>query len=97
VGAAIIVLPAIVVFPLGYGLLAIPLSRHGAQWPGLLMTIGAGVYTIGGMRIFALGPPSVLIQPLEVAGAVPYALGFVLLGRNWGHPPPIPPTVRTDD
>lgn len=85
VGGAIIVLPALLVFPLGYALLALLLTRRGARWPGLLTGIGAVVYWTGGLAIFALGPYSPVIQALEVAGAVPYALGFVLLGRIWGH------------
>jgi hypothetical protein len=80
-GGAIIVLPALLLFPTGYVLLSLLLARHGMRWPALLLGAGAVMYTIGGLLIFALGPHSPLIQIFEVAGAVPYAVGFVLLGR----------------
>lgn len=79
-GVLIIVLPALLAFPVGYVLLGVLLARHGAKWTGLLLGIGAVVYTTGGWAIFALGPHSPAIQVLEVAGALPYALGFILLG-----------------
>lgn len=81
IGGAILVLPAMVDFPLGYVLLGVLLRRHGMTWPGSLLGLGALVYTAGGLSIFAFGPQSPLIQILEVAGAAPYALGFILLGR----------------
>ena len=84
-GVAMIVLPALLVFPVGYVLLPLLLARQGAKWTGLLLGIGAVVYTIGGLAIFALGPHSPAIQVLETTGALPYALGFVLLGWMWGH------------
>jgi len=84
-GAAIIGLPALLVFPIGYVLLGLLLTRHGARWPGLLVGVGAVVYWSAAIPLFAVGPQSPLIQLLEVAGAVPYALGFVLLGRRWGQ------------
>jgi hypothetical protein len=84
VGVAIVVLPALLLFPLGYLLFAGALARRGAVWAGVLLGLGALVYTSGGLAIFALGPRSPLIQALEVAGAIPYALGFVLLGQQWG-------------
>jgi hypothetical protein len=40
------------------------------------------VYWSGSVPLFAVGPRSPLTQVLEVAGAVPFALGFVLLGRR---------------
>lgn len=89
VGVAIIVLPALLVFPVGYVLLALLLTRHGIQWSGLLMGIGAVVYWSGAIPLFAVGPHSPVIQILEVVGAVPYALGFVLLGRIWGARPAV--------
>ena len=39
---AIISLPALLVFPVGYVLLALLLSRHGTRWPGLLVGVGGG-------------------------------------------------------
>jgi hypothetical protein len=84
-GSTIISLPALLVFPIGYVLLALLLARHGARWPGLLVGVGAVVYWSGAIPLFAVGPRSPLTQVLEVAGAVPYALGFVLLGRRLGQ------------
>jgi hypothetical protein len=85
-GSAIIALPALLVFPIGYVLLAQLLTRHGTGWPGLLVGIGAVVYWSAAIPLFAVGPRSPVIQLLEVAGAAPYALGFVLLGLRWGGP-----------
>ncbi|MGH3978682.1 MAG: hypothetical protein ACRDRZ_06735 [Pseudonocardiaceae bacterium] len=82
IGGAMLVLPALLVFPLGYALLAALLIRHETIWTGLLLGVGALVYTAGGLAIFAFGPHSPLIQILEVAGAAPYALGFILLGHS---------------
>jgi hypothetical protein len=84
-GSAIVSLPALLVFPVGYVLLAQLLTRHGTRWPGLLVGIGALVYWSAVIPLFAAGPQSPVIQLLEVAGAVPYALGFVLLGLRWGQ------------
>lgn len=80
-GGAILVLPALVLFPLGYVLAAFLLARHGRTWAGWLLGTGAVVYTAGGLVIFVAGPRSPLIQTLEVAGAALYGIGFVLLGR----------------
>jgi hypothetical protein len=84
-GSAIISLPALLVFPVGYALLALLLTGHQARWPGLLVGVGAVVYWSGAIPLFAVGPQSPLTQLLEVAGAVPFALGFVLLGWRWGQ------------
>ncbi len=81
-GVAIIILPALVLFPIGYVLLARLLMGVGAKWPGLLLGVGAVLYLLGGLCIFALGPQSPLIRTLEISGAIPYALGFVLLGYD---------------
>ncbi len=80
-GTAIIVLPALLLFPTGYVLLSLLLARHGMRWPALLLGLGSVLYTMGGLLIFVLGPRSPLIQIFEVAGAVLYAIGFILLGR----------------
>ncbi|MGI5238508.1 hypothetical protein [Dactylosporangium sp. CA-139066] len=85
-GTAIIVLPALVLFPLGYILLGLLNARHGARWAGLLLAAGAVVYTTGGLAIFGLGPSSPAIEVLEIVGAGPYAIGFVLMTRFWTAP-----------
>jgi hypothetical protein len=87
-GGAIIILPALLVFPVGYVLLGRLLARQGARWPGLLVGVGALVYWSGSIPLFAVGPRSPLIQLLEVAGAVSFAIGFVLLGRRGTGPEP---------
>jgi hypothetical protein len=84
-GSAIISLPALLVFPVGYALLAQLLIRHGARWPGLLVGVGAVVYWSAAIPLLTLGPQSPVIQVLEVAGAVPYAVGLVLLGWRWAQ------------
>ncbi len=79
--AALIVFPALLAFPLGYVWLARTLDRHGLRWTGVLLGVGATVYTIGGLFIFTAGPRFGLIQIFEVAGATMYAAGYILLGR----------------
>jgi hypothetical protein len=85
-GTAIIVLPALVLFPLGHVLLGLLQARHGARTTGLLLGAGAVVYTIGGLAIFGLGPTSPAIEVLEIVGAVPYTIGFILMTRFWTAP-----------
>jgi hypothetical protein len=80
-GGTIIVFPALLIFPLGYALFALMLRRHGMKGVALLLSVGSFVYTLGGLFIFTSGPRFALIQIFEVAGAVLYALGFILLGR----------------
>lgn len=80
-GGAMLVLPALILFPLGYALLGLALVRRSRVLPGLLVGAGAVIYTIGGLLIFAIEPSSPAIQAVEVAGAIPFALGFVLLAR----------------
>ena len=80
--AALIVFPALLIFPLGYAWLARTLSRRGLTLPGVLLGVGAIAYTLGGLFIFTSGPRFGLIQIFEVAGATLYAVGYVLLGRR---------------
>lgn len=81
-GGALLVLPALLLFPIGYTVLAAALVRRRAWWPGLLLGVGALTYWAGGLFIFAAGPHSPLIQILEVIGAALYSIGFVLLART---------------
>jgi hypothetical protein len=46
-GAGIISLPALLVFSVGYVLLALLLTRYEIKWPGLLVGVGAVVYWSG--------------------------------------------------
>ncbi|REF95053.1 hypothetical protein DFJ67_1001 [Asanoa ferruginea] len=80
-GSALIVFPALLIFPAGYAVLALVLNRAGMKLVALLLSIGSLVYTIGGLFIFTSGPGFPLIQIFEVAGAAVFALGYVLLGR----------------
>jgi hypothetical protein len=93
-GTAIIVLPALLLFPLGYILFGVLNARYGARWIGLLLGAGAVIYTTGGFAIFGLGPTSPAIEVLEIIGAVPYTLGFILMARFWTHLPPGAAQVR---
>jgi hypothetical protein len=86
-GTAIIVLPALLLFPLGYILLGILHARYGERWIGLLLGAGAVIYTIGGLAIFGLGPASPAIEVLEIVGVVPYTLGFIMMARFWTRLP----------
>jgi hypothetical protein len=66
-GAAIISLPALLLFPIGYLLLA----RHGARRLGLLVGVGAVVYWSGSIPLLAVGPHSPLTQVLRSPGQCP--------------------------
>jgi hypothetical protein len=81
-GSALIVFPALLIFPLGYVLLAIVLRRHGKALAAASLAVGSVVYTIGGLFIFTAGPKFGLIQIFEVAGAALYAFGYAILGRE---------------
>ncbi|WP_331755745.1 hypothetical protein [Streptomyces sp. NBC_01643] len=80
IGGAILVMPALVLFPIGYVVLAVALARRGMRIMGILLGFGAVTYVIGGLLVFVIGPHSTLVQIVEVVGAVPYALGFIVLG-----------------
>lgn len=84
-GAAIVSVPALLLFPIGYALLALVLARRGMRWPGLLIGAGAVVYWSAAIPLAVLGPLSSAPQILEIAGALPYTLGFILLARWWGE------------
>ncbi len=99
VEGAIIVLAANILFPLGYVLLALLLGRCGQRWTGLLLGFGGVLYAIGGtVALFGLGPHSMVTSVIEIAGAAPFALGYVLLGRAGGltHPPAAATAFRTE-
>jgi hypothetical protein len=82
----VIVLTANVLFPLGCVLLGLLLNRYGQRWAGLLLGFGGVVYALGGTAaLFGFGPHSAVTSALEIAGAAPYALGYVLLGRTFGR------------
>jgi hypothetical protein len=81
-----IVLAANVVFPLGYVLIAALLRRNGQRATGLLLGVGGVLYALGGtVSLFGLGPHSMVTSVVEILGAAPFALGFVLLGRAGGQ------------
>jgi hypothetical protein len=82
----VIVLAANILFPLGYVLLAVALNRYGQRWTALLLGFGGVMYALGGtVALFGLGPHSMITSVLEIVGAAPYALGYVLLGRTFGQ------------
>lgn len=77
-----IVLPALALFFLGYIWFGLAL-RSAAIKPALsnwLMMIGAPIYIIGGISIFIIGPHSSTVSLIEISGAVPLGLGYVLHG-----------------
>lgn len=80
-GGALLVVPALILFPVGYLVLAAALIRRSARLTGGLLAAGAVLYTTGGLFIFIDGPHSPLVQPLEVIGAIAYAAGFISFGR----------------
>jgi hypothetical protein len=78
-----VVLTANILFPLGYVLLAVLLGRCGRRWTGLLLGFGGVVYALGGtVSLFGLGPHSMITSVVEILGAAPLALGYVMLGRT---------------
>lgn len=80
-----VVVAANIVFPLGYLLLAGLLARLGQRSAGILLAVGGLVYSLGGTAaLFGFGPHSMITSVVEIAGAAPYALGYVLLGRAFG-------------
>lgn len=79
-GGAVLVVPALILFPFGYLVLAVALIRRSARLAGGLLAAGAVLYTTGGLFIFIDGPHSPLVQPLEVIGAVAYAAGIISFG-----------------
>jgi hypothetical protein len=86
----LIVVAANILFPLGCVLLALLLNRDGQRWTGLLLGFGGVLYAIGGTAaLFGFGPHSMITSVFEIAGAAPYALGYVLLGRTVGRTPPL--------
>jgi hypothetical protein len=86
VEGGIIVLTANILFPLGYVLLAVLLNRYGQRWTGLLLGFGGVVYAIGGTAaLFGFGPHSMITSVIEIVGAAPYAIGYVMLGRAFGR------------
>jgi hypothetical protein len=63
------------------------LNRHGQRWTGVLLGFGGVVYSVGGTAaLFGFGPHSMITSVIEIVGAAPYALGYVLLGRAMGRP-----------
>jgi len=86
VEAGVIVIAANILFPLGCVLLALLLNREGQRGMGLLLGFGGVLYALGGtIALFGFGPHSMVTSVFEIAGAAPYALGFVLLGRFAGQ------------
>ncbi len=77
-----IVLPALLLFFLGYLLFGSSLlsAKTQPRLGSLLMMIGGPVYILGGINIFILGPASPIISLIEITGAIPFAIGYVLLG-----------------
>jgi len=78
----IIGLPALALFFLGYLLFGTSLLRAKVQ-PRLgswLIIIGAPLYIIGGISLFPLGPASPIVSLIEIAGGIPFSVGYILFG-----------------
>lgn len=77
-----IVLPALGLFVLGYVVFGVSLLAAKAQprIGSVLITVGAPTYIAGGISIFIIGPASHFVSLIEIAGAIPFALGLALLG-----------------
>ncbi len=78
----IIGLPALGLFLMGYILFGVSLLRARVQ-PRLgswQITIGAPLYIVGGISLLIVGPASPIVSLIEIAGAVPLGLGYILLG-----------------
>lgn len=77
-----IVLPALALFFLGYiGFgTSLLIAKAQPRLGSLLITVGAPVYIIGGISIFILGPASSVVSLIEIAGAIPLGLGYILIG-----------------
>ncbi|MDX3234691.1 hypothetical protein PV392_03085 [Streptomyces sp. ME03-5709C] len=81
-----IVLAANILFPVGYVLLALLLSRSGRRRTGLLLGFGGVLYALGGtVSLFGFGPHSMITSVFEIAGAAPFALGYIMLGSTGGQ------------
>jgi hypothetical protein len=77
-----IVLPALLIFFLGYLLFGSSLlsAKVRPRLGSLLLMLGGPVYIIGGINIFILGPASPLVSLIEITGAIPFAIGYILWG-----------------
>ena len=80
----LLALPALGLFFLGYILFGVSLLRAKAQsrLGSLLITFGAPLYIVGGLSFLVLGAASPIVSLIEIAGAVPLGLGYILLGVN---------------
>ncbi len=77
-----IVLLALALFFAGYILFGTSLlaAKTQPRLGNLLITIGAPIYILGGINIFIIGPASPVISYIEITGAIPLAIGYILLG-----------------
>lgn len=77
------VLPALIVFPLGYVAWGLALFRASLvpALPSIFSALGAILYAFGGIAIFILGPTSPVISASESIGAVMLAFGLAWSAR----------------
>ena len=75
-------LPGLGLFFVGYIVFGVSLLRAKVQprWGSLLITIGGPVYIIGGLSLSVFGANSPIVSLIEIAGAIPLGLGYILLG-----------------
>lgn len=72
----------LILFAVGYALFGIAtvLARVPARWSGALIAIGAVLYTVGGFALPLFGTHSIVVTIIESSGAIPFGLGFILIG-----------------
>jgi hypothetical protein len=72
----------LVLFAVGYALFGIATVRAAvpARWGGVLIAIGAVLYAVGGFTLPLLGAHSIVVTIIESSGAIPFGLGFILIG-----------------
>ena len=50
------------------------------RFAGLMVSIGAIMYVVGGFSIPILGPESSVVSIIEIGGAIPFGVGITWLG-----------------
>ncbi|MGE5335541.1 MAG: hypothetical protein ACM3N4_12635 [Nitrososphaerota archaeon] len=72
----------LVLFAVGFALFGWATWRAGVlpRWSGVLVAIGAVLYTAGGFALPLFGTHSFVVTIIESSGAIPFGLGFIGMG-----------------
>lgn len=72
----------LILFAVGYALFGVATVRAAvpARWGGVLIALGAVLYTVGGFTLPLFGTHSIVVTIIESSGAIPFGLGFILMG-----------------